>query len=141
MADGIDGDRPGPVDEADPNRAALTSIDAVHDADPATLNEPVARLRRFVRIRRPLYYSVLAPFGWLSRRSALAVLVTGFLAAVGVIAAILVGAPLFVIGLLAYWAAGALAYHALSVRLASLMYEAAASVGLTGGDVLEMWRG
>ena len=141
MSDGIDSGPSGPVDEADPNRAALASIDAVHDADPSILNEPVARLRRFVRIRRPLYYSVLAPFGWLSQRSALAVLLTGVAAAVGALVAIVQGAPVLVTGCLLYWAVGAIVYHALSVRLASLMYEAAASVGLTGGDVLTMWKG
>jgi hypothetical protein len=130
-----------PVDERDPNRLALASIDAVHDADPATLNEPVASLRRFVRFRRPLYYSVLSPFGWLSRRSPLAVLVTGSLAVVGALVSLVVGAPPWAVLLLVYWAIGGITYHALSVRLASLMYEAAASVGLKGGDVLAMWKG
>lgn len=141
MTDDIGSGRLDPVDEGDPNRLALASIDAVHDADPATLNEPVARLGRFVRIRRPLYHSVLAPFGWLSQRSPLAVLVTGSLAAIGALVSLAIGGPLLATGLLLYWAVGGIAYHALSVRLASLMYEAAASVGLTGGDVLAMWKG
>ena len=50
-------------------------------------------------------------------------------------------APPWAVLLLLYWAIGGITYHALSVRLASLMYEAAASVGLKGGDVLAWWKG
>ncbi len=127
-------------DTGGPSRRALESIDAVHSADPATLNEPVARLRRFVRIRRPLYYSILAPIGLLSRVSPLLVLLTGGLAVLGAIAATFAGAPLLLIAVLMYWGFGSLSYHALSVRLAALMDEAAASVGLDSADVLAMWQ-
>jgi hypothetical protein len=126
--------------EDDPNRLALASIDTVHSADPRYLNEPVARLHRFVRLRRPLYYSVLAPFGFLSRASALLVLLSGVAALVGALVAILSGVPWPITALLVYWSVGALSYHALSVRLAALMSDAAASVGLKADQLLAMWR-
>jgi hypothetical protein len=124
----------------DPSRRALASVDTVHDADPATLNEPVARLRRFIRIRRPLYYTILAPFGRLSRVSPLLVLLSGAAALIGAVIAMLVGSSPFLIALLWYWGLGGLFFHALSVRLAMLLYDAARSVGLTSGDVLDAWK-
>lgn len=127
--------------EPDPNVRALDSIDAVHDADPELLNEPVARLRRFVRFRRPLYYSVLAPVSAISRISPLVVLVSGGAALVATVVALLGAWPPLVILALMYWSVAALAYHALSVRLAALMDDAAASVGLGGDDVLSRWGG
>ena len=99
----------------DPNRRALASVDAVHDSDPTILNEPVARLRRFIRFRRPLYYTVLAPFSRLSRVSPLMVLVTGAAALIGAVIAVVSGAPALLVGVLLYWAIGGLSYHALSV--------------------------
>ncbi len=126
-------------DEHDPNRRALESIDAVHAADPETLNEQVARLRRFIRIRRPLYYSILAPFGALSRLSTLLVLTTGAAALFGVPIAILAGAPGPVTGVLIYWGVGAAFYHLLSVLLSARMTDAATSVGLSSEDLLAMW--
>ena len=116
------------------------SIDAVHDADPAVINEQVARLRRFVRIRRPLYYSVLAPAAYVSRRSPLMVLLSGGLATIGVLVAALAGAPFVVTLALMYWAVAAISYHAMSVRLASLIYDAAKSVGWDSADVLARWN-
>ncbi len=130
-----------PLPDHDPKLRALASIDAVHAADPGPLNEQVRRLRRFVRIRRPLYYSVLGPFGALSRVSSVLVLASGVVAGIGVIIAIFVGAPAAVTGLLIYWSLGASLYHALSVRLAILMGEAAASVGLSPSDLLAEWKG
>ncbi|MBT8164288.1 MAG: hypothetical protein KJO97_01970 [Acidimicrobiia bacterium] len=124
----------------DPNRRALASVDAVHDSDPTILNEPVARLRRFIRFRRRLYYTVLAPFSRLSRVSPLMVLVTGAAALIGAVIAVVSGAPALLVGVLLYWAIGGLSYHALSVRLASLMYDAARSVDIKSGDVLEAWK-
>ena len=127
--------------ESDPNRQALASIDAVHNADPAVINEQVASLRRFVRIRRILYYTVLAPAAWVSRRSPLLVLLSGAAAVVGLAVAVLAGAPLLLTVALAYWAVAALSYHALSVRLASLIQDAAKSVGWESSDVLTKWKG
>ena len=130
------------VDPAEslPNQQALASVDAVIHADPAVLNEPVARLRRFVRLRRALYYTVLAPAAFLSRTSPLLVLMSGFLAAFATAGAVIAGSPPLLIALLGYWALAALSYHALSVRLAILMQDAAESVGWTRGDVLERWK-
>ncbi len=128
------------LSEDDPNRRALESIDAVYAADPGPLNEPVARLRRFVRIRRPLYYSILAPFAGLSRLSPLLVLVSGAVAVIAVVVAIFVDAPALITGLLMYWSIGALSYHALSVRLAALMDDAATSVGISSADLLAIWK-
>lgn len=119
---------------------ALRSIDAVYRANPAELNEQVARLRRFVRIRRPLYYSVLAPLSALSRLSPVLVLVVGALATIGAFVALFAAAPFPLILLLMYLAVGGLLYHALSVRLAALMDDAATSVGLSANDVLEWWK-
>ncbi len=124
----------------DPNRRALQSIDAVHSAEPGLLNEPVARLRRFVRIRRVLYYSILAPFGAVSRISAALVLASGAAAVIGSLVAIFADAHPAVTGLLMFWGLGALSYHALSVRLAALMADAAASVGVSPAEVLERWK-
>lgn len=124
----------------DPNRRALVSVDAVHDADPADLNDEVARLRQFIRIRRPLYYTVLAPFAQLSRFSPLLVLVSSAAAVIGAVIAILSGSSALTVGLFWYWGLGGLGYHALSVRLASLLYEAARSVDLESADVLEAWK-
>lgn len=124
----------------DPNRIALESIDAVHSAHPDALNGSVGRLRRFVRLRRPLYYSVLFPFAVLSRLSPLLVLLTGAVAAIASPIALLLHAPPAVSGLLMYWGVGALSYHALSVRLAALMNDAAVSVGLTAEELLEAWK-
>jgi hypothetical protein len=124
----------------DPNRRALVSVDAVHDADPANLNEEVARLRQLIRFRRPLYYSILAPFGQLSRFSPLLVLVSSAAAVIGAVIAILAGSSSLIIGLLWYWGLGGLGYHALSVRLAMLLSDAARSVGLRSADVLEAWK-
>ena len=125
--------------ESDPDRLALRSIDAVHSANPEIVNEQVARLRRFVRIRRPLYYSVLAPFGTVGRFSPLLVLITGALAVVGTVVAGFMEAPGLVMGALMYWGLGGLLYHALSVRLAALIDDASTSVGLAASDVLAMW--
>ena len=127
--------------EPDPNLRALRSIDAVYSADAAELNEQLIRLRRFVRIRRPLYYSVLLPASALSRISPLLVLISGAVAVIGFFIALFAAAPPIVIFLLMYWAIAALLYHALSVRLAALMDDAATSVGLTSADVLAMWKG
>ena len=124
----------------DPNRRALVSVDAVHDADPAHLNEQVARLRQFIRFRRPLYYTVLAPFGQLSRFSPLLVLVSSAAAVIGGLIAILVGSSALTIGLLWYWGLGGLVYYALSVRLAVPLSDAAHSVDLKSADVLEAWK-
>ncbi len=124
----------------DPNRRALQSIDSVHSADPELLNSSVGRLRRFVRLRRPLYYSVLFPFAALSRLSTLLVLLTGAAAVIAGPVALLAHAPAVVSGLLMYWGAGALSYHALSVRLAALMNDAAVSVGLTSQELLTAWK-
>ncbi|NNC90959.1 MAG: hypothetical protein HKN80_00565 [Acidimicrobiia bacterium] len=124
----------------DPNQAALQSIDAIYHADASPLNEEVGRLRRFVRIRRPLYYSVLFPFAALSRMSAVLVLLTAALAAVASPIALIVQAPTVVSGLLMYWGLGGLSYHAVSVRLAALMNDAALSVGATSEELLERWK-
>jgi len=124
----------------DPNRRALVSVDAIHDADPAHLNEQVARLRQFIRFRRPLYYTVLAPFGQLSRFSPLLVLVSGALAITGAVIVLLAGLSVVLVAVLLYWGIGALSYHAMSVRLASLLYEASRSVDLKSADVLEAWK-
>ena len=124
----------------DPNQQALQSIDAVYNADPDLLNGSVGRLRRFVRLRRPLYYSVLYPFAVLSRFSPLLVLVTGTVAAIASPVALLAHAPPVVSALLMYWGVGALSYHALSVRLAALMNDAAVSVGITADDLLARWK-
>lgn len=124
----------------DPNRRALVSVDAVHDADPAGLNDEVARLRQFIRIRRPLYYTVLAPFAQLSRFSPLLVVVSGAAAITGAVIVLVAGLPVVLFAVLLYWGIGGLTYHALSVRLASLLYEAARSVDLKSADVLEAWK-
>ncbi|MDH3540695.1 MAG: hypothetical protein OEP52_11900 [Acidimicrobiia bacterium] len=124
----------------DPNRRALQTIDAIFHADPGPLNPEVGRLRRFVRIRRPLYYSVLFPFAMLSRVSALLVLLTATLAAVASPVVLIVQAPPVVSGLLMYWGLGGLSYHALSVRLATLMSDAALSVEVTPDDLLARWK-
>lgn len=124
----------------DPNQQALQSIDAIYHADPAPLNEPVTRLRRFVRFRRPLYYSVLFPFAALSRISALLVLLTGAAAAIASPVALVAQVPPVLSGLLMYWGLGGLSYHALSVRLAALMSDAAFSVGETADDLLTRWQ-
>jgi hypothetical protein len=123
-----------------PNQLALQSIDAIYHADPHPLNAEVGRLRRFVRFRRPLYYSVLFPFAALSRVSAVLVLVTAALAAVASPIALIVQAPPVVSGLLMYWGLGGLSYHAVSVRLAALMSDAALSVELTPDDLLARWK-
>jgi hypothetical protein len=124
----------------DPNQRALRSIDAIYHADPAPLNGSVERLRRFVRLRRPLYYSVLFPFATLSRVSPLLVLLTGTAAVVASPLALLAHAPPVVSGLLMYWGIGALSYHAISVRLAALMNDAAVSVGSTADELLARWK-
>ena len=116
------------------------SIDAVHGADPAVINEQVARLRRFVRIRRPLYYSVLAPAAFLSRTSPLLVLVSGAAATIAALVALLLEAPPWVTFPLMYWAIAGLGYHALSMKLAALMDDAATSVGWKSADVLARWK-
>jgi len=122
------------------NQQALRSIDAVHDADPQYLNDQVARLRRFVRFRRLLYYSVLAPFAVLSRISPLLVLIVGALGAAAVVATLLAGGSVPLAWALFYLGVGGLSYHVLSVRLAALVAEAARSVGLSSDDVFEMWK-
>ncbi len=124
----------------DPNQQALQSINAIYHADPAPLNGSVGRLRRFVRLRRPLYYSVLFPFAVLSRVSPLLVLLTGTAAAIASPVALFAHAPPVVSGLLMYWGVGALSYHAISVRLAALMNDAAISVGSTADDLLARWK-
>jgi len=132
-----------PIDwsgDDDPNRRALVSVDAVHDADPANLNEQVARLGEFIRFRRRLYYTVLAPFSQLSRFSPLLVLVSAAAAMTGAVIVLLSGLSVVLVAVLLYWGIGGLTYHALSVRLASLIYEAARSVDLKSGDVLEAWK-
>lgn len=126
--------------EPDPNVLALESIDAVHDADPRLLNEQVLRLRRFVRIRRPIYYTVLAPASAMSRLSPLLVLVTAALATIGAFVALFVAAPPLVIFALMYWSVAGLLYHALSVRLAALVDDAATATGLEARDVLVRWN-
>lgn len=131
--------RPWQVDQ-DANLQALRSIDAVHDADPRFLNQEVSRLRRFVRIRRILYYSVLAPFAALSRRSPLLVLILAGLAAVGAFAALLMGGSTWLIVVLLIVEVGAISYHALSVRLATLVGNAADSVGLSSAEIFERWK-
>ncbi|MGI9647377.1 MAG: hypothetical protein ACR2OI_02545 [Acidimicrobiia bacterium] len=112
----------------------------MHDADPRHLNDDVARLRRFVRLRRLLYYSVLAPFAAISRISPLLVLIVGGAAAAGAVATILTGGPAWLVWALLFVGGGGLSYHALSVRLASLVYSAARSVGYSGQDVFSMWK-
>lgn len=126
--------------ESDPNQQALSSIDAVHSADPAVINEQVARLRRFVRIRRVLYYSVLAPAAFLSRVSPLLVLLSGAAATIGALVALWREAPPVVTFPLMYWALAGLGYHAMSMRLAALMDDAATSVGLKSADILARWK-
>jgi hypothetical protein len=126
--------------EQDPNRQALHSISAVHDADPGQLNEDLARLRRFVRIRRLLYYSVLAPFAVLSRFSPLLVLVVGAIGVAGTLVTMLAGGPQWQAWALLYLGIGGLSYHAVSVRLAALVGEAAGSVDLSAEEVFEMWN-
>lgn len=133
----VDSAAPG---EHDPNRQALRSIDALHDADPGPLNEELARLRRFVRFRRLLYYSVLAPFAALSRLSPLLVLVLGGVGVAGTLVTLLAGGPQWQAWALLYLGAGGLSYHALSVRLAALVGEAAGSVDLSSEDVFGMWK-
>jgi hypothetical protein len=91
-------------------------------------------------MRRPLYYSVLFPFAALSRVSALLVLLTAALAAVASPVALIVQAPPVVSGLLMYWGLGGLSYHAVSVRLAALMSDAALSVEVTPDDLLARWK-
>ncbi len=125
-----------------PDRAALASIDALHDADPAPLSAEVRRLRRFVRIRRVLYYSVLAPFGALSRWvHQLVVPVTAMIATVLAFFMALGGAPPVLVVALGYWGIGGLAYFWISMRMATLLDEAAAAAGLDAGAVLARWAG
>ena len=126
--------------ESDPDREALASIDAVYHSDPAVINEQVARLRRLVRIRRPLYYSVLAPAAFASRLSPLFVLLSGVLASMVALVALAQGQSPLVTFPLMYWAVASLAYHALSVRMAALMDDAATSVGWKAADVLAKWK-
>ena len=128
-----------PAGDADASRRALRSIDALHRADAATLNAEVGRLHRFVRLRRVLYYSVLAPFGWLSRRIprlAQTVSVTFAFAVLFIIWGVL--SPVVRV-LLAYYIVGYVAYFAVSMRLAKLLDLAAESVGLSGHEVLQRW--
>jgi hypothetical protein len=87
-----------------------------------------------------LYYSILAPAAFLSRVSPLLVSASGVVAALGVIIGWIAGAPAILVILVAYWAGAALWYHALSVRLAALMEEAATSVGWDSADVLARWQ-
>lgn len=138
MNDGQLGDLPEPVEAS---RRALASVDTLVAADPARLTDETRRLRTFMRVRRIAYYSVLLPFGLLSRVSPLLVLLS---AAVALVAAAVVlvfgrGAPLFL--LMAYWAIGGFVYHTFSVRMVLLTEEAARSVGLSGPAVLAAWGG
>jgi hypothetical protein len=76
-----------------------------------------------------LYYSVLAPAAFLSRFSPLLVLISGAGAVVGAFIALFADAPSLVVYAMMYWAVAALSYHALSVRMAALVEDAATSVG------------
>ncbi len=129
-----------PKPPTDPNRRALASIDALHDAPPGGLNAEVRRLQRFVRVRRILYYSVMYPFGLASRLHHLVVPGT---AVIALSTLLIVGpnpdVPLAARLLIAYWAVGGLAYVAISIRMSRLLDQAAESVGLEPALVLEAW--
>ncbi len=130
--------KPPPHQRAD--RAALASIDALHDADPAALSPAVRRLQRLVKLRRVLYYTVLAPFGWVSRTA------VGWLVPMSAIAgltafgvAVALGGPPVLTIALGYWGLGGIAYFAISVRMATLLDRAAAAAGLDGTQVIARW--
>lgn len=127
-----------PAQRAD--RAALDSIDALHAADPATLSPEVRRLQRLVKVRRALYYSVLAPFGWLSRTAAgWLVPLSALVALVGFGVAVAVGGAPLLAAALGYWAVGGVAYFAISMRMAALLDDAAAAAGLDPAAVIARW--
>jgi hypothetical protein len=118
----------------------MMSIDALHDADPATLNTPVRRLHRFVRMRRILFYSVLWPFSAVSRHLGTWIVpVTVALALGSLFALTVAGAPPVLVVLLATWGVGGSAFMATSMLMVSRLDAAAESVGLTGGEVLASW--
>ncbi len=127
-----------PAQRAD--RAALASIDALHHADPAGLSPEVRRLQRLVKVRRVLYYSVLAPFGWLSRTAAgWLVPLSALVALVAFGVSVAVGGPPVLTVALGYWALGGIAYFAISLRMAKLLDRAATAAGLTGTAVIAKW--
>ena len=125
-------------DEA--SRRAMTSIDALHDADPKELNPAVRRLHRFVRIRRVLFYSVLWPFSALARTlGRWLVPVTTALALGSLFGLVLAGAPPVVVVLVAAWGIGGAAFLATSMMMVGRVDDAAESVGMSGNEVLERW--
>ncbi len=122
------------------SRRALESIDALHDADPGTLNPAVRRLNRFVRIRRLLFWSVLWPFSSAARHlGRWFVPVTTFLAIGSLFAVVVAGAPPIVVIAVAAWGVGGLAFLTTSMLMVGRVDAAAESVGLTGPHVLETW--
>lgn len=123
------------------SRRALASIDALLAAAPSSLTIETRRLRGFMRVRRLAYYTVLLPFGMLSRRSPLLVLLSAAAAGVAALVLLLTGGDFVLIALFAYWGIGGLTYHAFSVRMAALVKEAADSVEMTSSEVLAAWGG
>ncbi len=127
-----------PAQRAD--RAALASIDALHGADPASLGPEVRRLQRLVKVRRVLYYSVLAPFGWLSRMAfGWLVPLSAIVALIAFGVAVALGGPPVLVVALGYWALGGIAYFGISLRMAKLLDGAAESAGLEPAEVIASW--
>lgn len=128
------------MDQSAASRRALQSIDALHGADPATLNEAVRRLHRFVRMRRMLFHSALWPFSAVARTlGRWFVPVTTFLALGSLFAIVVAGAPVVVVILVGAWGVGGLAFLTTSMLMVGRVDAAAESVGLTGTDVLHTW--
>ena len=124
----------------DASRRAMSSIDALHAADPAQLNDAVRRLHRFVRMRRVLFYSVLWPFSAVARTlGRWFVPVTTALALGSLFATIVAGAPAWLIAVLIVWGIGGAAFLATSMMMVPRVDDAAESVGMSGGEVLERW--
>ena len=128
-----------PKKPLDPSRRALRSIDDLHAADAQELNAPVRRLQAFARLRRRLYYTVLAPFGFLSRWLPRIVQTLSVALVLGLLLPAWDRTPPVARALMIYYVIGWIAYFAVSMRLARLLDEAAESVGLNGAEVLARW--
>lgn len=122
-------------------KRALGSVDALLATNPVLLNEQTSRLRRFMLLRRVAYYSILLPFGLLSRLSPALVLISAIVASASAAVVLILGGGSLPFVTLAYWGIGGLVYHAISVRMVALTEEAAASLGISGKAVLALWTG
>ncbi len=126
---------------AEPSRAALDSLDALHNADPATLNDAVRRLRRIVDFRRALINTILAPFWHLTRIAGkYSVPLVEMVAGVTLIIVLFnPDVALWIKVVLAYAAVGAGVYFVLSIVMAGALDKAAASVDVDSDEVLRRW--